>query len=124
MTPLGRPWPALILASCAAVALSTWLEATQAVRTVSTFWFFLTCPGLAVVGALGIRDRLAEGLLAVALSLALGTAVAVFMVLVRVWSPDAGLAVLIGFSLLGGALQVVLRARGSLAPPAAPRLFE
>jgi hypothetical protein len=105
MTRLGRPWPLLILASCVAVALVYWLDAPQPTRSIFVFWFFLTCPGIAVVGLLNIRDRLNEVVLGVALSIAVDTGVALVMALAKVWSPDLGLAVLIGFSLLGAAIQ-------------------
>jgi hypothetical protein len=77
------------------------------------FWFFLVCPGLAVVGLLDIRDWLAEAVTAIAVSVALGTGVATVMVMAKIWSPGAGLAVLIGISLLGAAVQVS-GARGRL----------
>jgi hypothetical protein len=108
----------VIVASCAAVVLSTALGAPQPARTTITFWFFLSCPGLALVGMIGIRDRLAEAMLAIALSVALDTAVALVMVLARVWSPDAGLAVLIGISLLGSALQAIPWLRGPVGKAA------
>jgi hypothetical protein len=112
---LGRPWPVLIVAGCVAVALVNWLGAPQPVRTIFVFWFFLTCPGMAVVGLIGIRDRVAEVVLAIALSLALDTGVALVMGLAEVWSPDAGLAVLIGISLVGAVLQTELLRRTRLA---------
>jgi hypothetical protein len=112
LTRLGRPWPIVVVISCIAVALCNWLGAAQPVRAISVFWFFLICPGLAIVGLLDIRDRLAEAVVAIGLSVALDTGVALVMVLARIWSPDAGLAVLIGISLLGAALQVELYRRG------------
>jgi hypothetical protein len=106
MNRSGRPWPALILASCLAAGLSTWLDATQPARTISVLWFFLICPGLALVGMLGIRDLLAEIVVAIALSVSLGTGVALVMALADVWSPDVGLAILIAVSILGAVLQI------------------
>jgi hypothetical protein len=111
MTRLGRPWPIVVVISCIAVALCNWLEVVQPLRAISVFWFFLICPGLAIVGLLDIRDRLAEAVVAIGLSLALDTGVATVMVLARLWSPDGGLAVLIGISLLGAALQMELYRR-------------
>jgi uncharacterized membrane protein len=107
MTPM-RVRAALIVVSCVGVALANWLGAAQPVRGILVLWFFLICPGLALVGLVGIRDRLAEAVLAVALSLALGTGVAVVMGLTDTWSPDAGLAILLGISLLGAAFQAGL----------------
>jgi uncharacterized membrane protein len=105
MTRVGAR-PALIVISCVAVALVYWLGAAQPVRGTVTLWFFLVCPGLALVGLARITDRLAEAVLAVALSLALSTGVAVVMGLTDAWSTDAALAILLGISLLGAAFQV------------------
>ena len=118
MTRLGRPWPAVIVGSCVAVAACNWLAVGQPVRSIFVFWFFLICPGLAIVGVLDIQDRLAEAVVAIGLSLALDTGVAIVMVLARIWSPDAGLGVLIGISLLGAAAQMELyrRRRPALRP--------
>jgi hypothetical protein len=111
MTRLRRPWPAVIVASSIAVAICNWLAVGQPMRTIAAFWFFLVCPGLAVVGMIDIRDRLAEAIVAVALSIAIVTGVAMVMVMAEIWSPDAGLAVLIAISLAGAAAQAVLRRR-------------
>jgi len=111
LTRLGRPWPIVVVSSCVAVALCNWLDVAQPVRAIFVFWFFLICPGLAIVGLLDIRDWLAEAVVAIGLSLAIDTGVATIMVLAKLWSPDAGLAVLIGISLLGAALQVELYRR-------------
>lgn len=120
MTSSRRAWPFVIVASCDAVALATLLEAGEPVRALLAFWFFLISPGMAVVGLLGIEDRLAELVLAVAVSLALDTGVALVMVLAKVWSPDAGLAVLIAISVTGATLQGTLgrRSRRSNVPAA------
>jgi hypothetical protein len=112
MTRLGGRWPLVLVASCVAVGASTQLEGGEPGRVIVVFWFFLTCPGLAVIGLLGVRDRLIEVTLAVALSIALDIAVALTMVLAGIWSPTGGLAVLIGISLLGAALQAGLQPRG------------
>jgi hypothetical protein len=113
---LGRPWPIVVVSSCVAVTLCNWLEAPQPLRVIVVFWFFLVCPGLAIVGLLDIRDRLDEALVAIGLSVALDTGVALVMVLAKIWSPDAGLAVLIGISLVGAAIQAHLYRRRTPAP--------
>jgi hypothetical protein len=105
----------VIVASCIAVAACNWLDVGQPARAIVVFWFFLTCPGLAFVGLLGIRDWLDEAIVAIALSVALDAGVAITMVLAKAWSPDAGLAVLIGISLLGAALQLASRMRRGIA---------
>jgi hypothetical protein len=115
VTRLGRPWPMVIVGSCIAVALCNWLDVGQPARAVVVFWFFLTCPGLALVGMLGIRDWLDEAIVAIALSFALATGVATIMVMAKLWSPDAGLAILIAISLLGAVLQLAPWLRRGLA---------
>jgi heme/copper-type cytochrome/quinol oxidase subunit 4 len=74
------------------------------------FWFLLICPGMAFVRLLGIRERLTELIVAIALSMALDTAVSETMVLTKRWSPEWGLVVLIGMSAAGAALQIIMLA--------------
>lgn len=105
MTRLGRPWPLIILASSLALALTAGLGTHGLVRGVLALWFFLTCPGMAIVGLLEIEDLLAEALLAVALSIAIGVVVALAMVLTHTWSLAAGAAILLTFSVLGAIAQ-------------------
>jgi uncharacterized membrane protein len=82
------------------------------IRPAIIFCFLLLCPGMAFIPLLRLRDRLTELTLAVALSLALDTAVAETMVLTKQWSPQVGLVVLISISLVGAALQIIMfRAR-------------
>lgn len=105
MTRLGRPWPVVLAGSSLALALAVGLGTHSPVRAVLTIWFFLTCPGLAVVGLLDIEDSLGEMLLAVALSIAIGMLLAAGMLITHTWSPDGALAILVGLSLLGAAGQ-------------------
>jgi hypothetical protein len=66
----------------------------------------LIIPGMAIIRLLHIEDRLAELVLAIALSLVISTLFAEIMVLTRLWSPPVGLAVLISISLIGAFLQI------------------
>lgn len=61
---------------------------------------------MAIIRLLHIEDRLAEMVLAVALSLVISTLFAEIMVLTRLWSPSVGLAVLVSISLIGAVLQI------------------
>ena len=106
MTTRGRPWPLVMVASALALALVMLLGADGAVRGVLALWFFLTCPGMAVVGLLDIEDPLAEALLAIALSIAVGMLVALAMVLAHAWSPDAATGVLATFTVVAAYVQV------------------
>jgi nucleoside recognition membrane protein YjiH len=76
------------------------------VRPALVLWFFLICPGMAVVRLLGLKDHLTELTLAVALSIALDLIVAETMVLSNLWSPGGALWTLVGVSIFGAALQL------------------
>jgi hypothetical protein len=95
-----------MIASSLALALAIALGAHGPVRGVLALWFFLTCPGMAIVGLLRIDDRLAEALLAIALSIAIGMLVALAMVLAHAWSPNAAAALLVALTLAGAVAQV------------------
>ena len=80
------------------------------IQAIVAFWFLLICPGMAFVRLLQIRERLPELIVAIALSMALDTVVSETMVLTKRWSPEWGLAVLIGMSAAGAALQIIILA--------------
>jgi hypothetical protein len=63
---------------------------------------------MAFVRLIGIREFFAEMSIAVALSVALDTLVAGVMLYTGSWSPNFGLAVLIGLSLTGVVLQLIM----------------
>ncbi len=100
---LTRPITILILAIFAGIV--AWGNIPGDIRIILLFAFTLICPGMALVGLLNIKDRLAEIMLSIALSLTLSTILAEAMILTRFWRPFLGLAMLIGISLLGVALQ-------------------
>jgi hypothetical protein len=77
------------------------------IQDMVAFWFLLICPGMAFVRLLGIGDRLTELVVAIALSIALDTAVSEAMVLTKRWLPEWGLFVLICMSAAGAALQII-----------------
>jgi uncharacterized membrane protein len=102
----GRPWPLVMIASALTLSAAIALGAHGLVRGVLALWFLLTCPGMAIVGLLEIEDRLAEVLLAVALSIAIGMLLGLAMVLGHLWSPDAAAGLLIVLTLVGAVVQV------------------
>jgi hypothetical protein len=104
----ARFWPGTIVLSCAAAACAVAVGLTPAARGVLVFWFLLVCPGMAVVPMLGVRNRWTELTLGVAASLALDALVAETMVVAKLWSPPAGLAILSAVSLGGVAAQLRL----------------
>ena len=99
-------WPILIILSSVFAGILVWSNSGGALRSILLFWFILICPGIAIIPLLHIKDFLSELVLVIVLSLGLSTIVAEFMVLARLWSPSAGLAALIGISLVGAALQI------------------
>lgn len=98
-------WPVIIVASALGTGLATFRDAAAA-RPALSLWFLLICPGMAFVRLLRLNDAIAQLTLAVALSLALDTIVAVAMLYAGLWSPKGILSVVIALSLLGAALQI------------------
>jgi hypothetical protein len=100
------PWPMIVLASCAAIALTTWGWTSAPVRPVVTMWFLLLCPGMALVSLLPDRGLLLRLVLAVAASLALETLVATFMLEAKAWAPGATLVILLLITVAATALDL------------------
>jgi len=75
------------------------------VRAAFTLSFLDVAPGLAVMGLLRLDDLLLELSLAVAVSLALGTIVAMGMLLLKDWVPSTGLTLLAVFTAIGAIAQ-------------------
>jgi hypothetical protein len=109
------PWPATVLASCAAIALTTWAWTSAPIRPAVTTWFLLVCPGMALVRLLPHRGLLLRLVLAVAASLTLETLVATFMLEAKAWTPSGTLGILLLITV--GA--TVLDLRGRPSPPSA-----
>jgi uncharacterized membrane protein len=62
---------------------------------------------MALVPLLRIEDKSTKFIIAIALSLAIDTALATIMVYTKLWSPLWGLAILIGISMIGAILQII-----------------
>lgn len=99
-------WPLVILVSVVSLALVAFAGIATILRPALTLWFMLICPGMALVQLLAIRDRVAEFVLAVTLSLALEVMISLGMVLTGHWSVQWGLIILMGISVIGAALQI------------------
>lgn len=99
-------WPVLLLLS----ALATWTAYTLlpgiTLRPFIVLWFFVICPGMALVRLLRLRNLLAEYTLAVAASLTLDTLVASIQLYAHRWSPTLTLNILIGICVVGAILQL------------------
>jgi hypothetical protein len=100
------PWPAIVLASCAAIAVTTWAWTSAPVRPAVTTWFLLLCPGMALVRLLPDRGLLLRLVLAVAASLTLETFVATFMLEAKLWAPGATLGILLLITVAATALDL------------------
>ena len=97
--------PLIIFASVAALGGALTAGGGSPVRTALAVWVLGVCPGLAVIGAIGLSDRWIEVSLVVALSLALDVIVSGAITYAVGWSPDAALVILVTFSLTGAAIQ-------------------
>ena len=75
------------------------------VRAAFTLSFLAVAPGLAVMGLLRLDDLLLELSLAVAVSLALETIVAMAMLVLEDWVPSTGLALLAALAAIGAIVQ-------------------
>jgi hypothetical protein len=95
----------VLLASTAALAGSVAAGGASPVRTLLTVWVLGVCPGLAVIGVIGLRDPWIEVTLVVALSLALDVIVAGALTYTVGWSPDVAMAILLTVSLVGAVIQ-------------------
>ncbi|CAA9570966.1 MAG: hypothetical protein AVDCRST_MAG49-3609 [uncultured Thermomicrobiales bacterium] len=108
-------WPAVIIGSSIVVGILTFADVESPVRSAVSLWFLIACPGMAVVRLIGVGETAVELTLAVALSLALDTLVAMVMLYAGMWSPEGSLAVLIGVSLVGAGLQILRTERAPSA---------
>ncbi len=101
--------PILIITTTLLAAILAWTNSASLLRQLIIFIFILFIPGFALIRLFQFKDLLAELVLSIALSLAISTIFAEFMVLVHLWSPNLELGVLAGLSLAGAILQIVKR---------------
>jgi hypothetical protein len=94
--PAARAGFVLFCGAAAVVAVAANLPVLLRVPIV--FWFVCACPGLAWAGLLRLRDEFAVWVLGVAFSLVLATFLSESLVLLKLWSPPAILAVLVVLS--------------------------
>lgn len=105
-------WLLIIIGSAIAVAGVTFIPAlanlSTGLRLCVSLWFLIICPGMAFVPLLRLSNAGDEWTLAIAISLALDTLVAEFMLYTERWSPPSILLILICLSLIGLILQLLL----------------
>lgn len=103
--------PVIIMVSAMAVLITVTADVGTLLRAPIAFWFLLACPGMAFIGLLNISDHWTEWILAIGLSLTLDTLTVMVMLYIGVWSLMGGVMVLIGQSMLGSVLQIVIARR-------------
>ncbi len=99
-------WPLVIVCSGVVAVLLAGSSLQTLLRVLFTFWFLLVCPGMAFVRLFRFKEKLAEWVLAIALSIALDVIVSEIAVLNGWWSLQGMVDVLVGLSILGAAIQV------------------
>ncbi len=101
-------WPTIIVLSACAVTLVTFEFPHVMVRPAVVMWFLFTCPGMTVVYFFGLAERIIAWVLAIALSFVIDAFIASGLLYAGRWSPVNILMLVIGFCLLGVAIQLVV----------------
>jgi hypothetical protein len=101
-------WPAIIVLSTVTAGLVTFVITDTAVRPFIVLWFLFVCPGMALVRFFRLEELVIEWILALALSFAVDAIVASILLYAGRWSPTGTIGILMGISLGGAILQIVL----------------
>ncbi|HEV2655677.1 MAG TPA: hypothetical protein VGT82_12000 [Ktedonobacteraceae bacterium] len=107
-------WPMLILLLTAAAGLVTFVPEVTALldagflRPILVLAFLCVCPGMAVVRFFRLSEAIAEFILGLSLSFCIGALVAGIILYANIWSPTNIFLILLGFSVLGAILQLLL----------------
>ena len=105
MSALLRKFPDLWPVVIVLLGLFAFLTAAMGVlpewRTPIVMGFMFICPGMSFVRLINVKDPLISITLAVALSLAIDTVVAMVQLYTHSWSPTFGLVILIAISFIG-----------------------
>ncbi len=104
-------WSLLIIFSALVTGWLTFAYIDSPFRFWLTGWFIIVCPGMAWARLLRLRESYFEWTLAIALSLALAAIVSGVMLYAKVWSPQWGVAVLIGISVVGVVWELLMANR-------------
>ena len=88
-------------------------------RLIAVGWFLTVCPGLAIVGLIGLRDPWLALAVVPALSFAVDVFVGGILSYTGLWSPAAGILILVAICVCGAVAQdaVVHRLTSSRAAP-------
>jgi hypothetical protein len=114
----ARAWiPALIMLSSALAMLEGVLAAgASPLRTAVVVWFLVVCPGLGLSGLLRLRDPWLAAAIVPALSLAVDVMVGAFLSYSGLWSPAAGILILVAISVGGAFAQDATAVVGGSEP--------
>lgn len=104
MLPSYR-WPLILVLSTILVMVSQKVN-LPVISPFLTAWFFLVCPGIAIVGLLPVKQISIQISLVFALSIAVNTILAEIMAFTHVWSPTSVLFLLACLTIGGAILQV------------------
>ncbi len=99
-------WPLIILFSAIVAGLMAGSSHQALIRVLFTFWFLLVCPGMAFVRLFRFKEKLAEWVLAISLSIVIDVIVSEIAVLNSWWSLQGMVDVLAGVSVIGASIQV------------------
>lgn len=98
-------WPFVLLLSTLLVGI-TQIFYIPVITPLVMSWFFLVCPGIAIVGLLPVKQISIQVSLIFALSIAVNTMLAEIMAFTHLWSPVSTLLLIAGLSIGGAILQV------------------
>ncbi len=108
LTPLNFrrfiPWLILILSILTGLVVFTGI--LPGARPLLVLFFYILCPGLALIRLFRLRDPLTEVVLVIALSLAVDATVAMILLYAGAWSYVTGLLIVIGISMLAAVFSI------------------
>jgi hypothetical protein len=108
----ARSWPPVVVVASSTLAMAEGaVGGTSTLRTLVVIWFLAVCPGLGLVGLLRLRDPWLEAALVPALSLSIDAIVGGFLSYSGLWSPAAGILILVAISVGGSVTQDALAGR-------------
>ncbi len=99
-------WPLIIIFSSMVAGLLAASSYNAPIRMLFSFWFLLVCPGMAFSRLFRFKEKLAEWVVAIALSIAIDVIVSEIAVTNHLWSLQGMVDTLIFLCLVGVSLQV------------------
>jgi hypothetical protein len=106
---LARLAPVVVAFLTVVVSILVLVDVQSPARSGLVAAFLFLCPGLALVRLLRLEEPLLELTLAIAFSLALAGLVSLTLLYAHLWSPGAGLAILVAITIGGSGLELATR---------------